>query len=410
MTKINNLIILITFTLIVFTGCQPNAQVTQPNEENNQTSVETEDPNTKYKPAFEGQTRIKKVKTSTPLDVSVINEGMKRPWAIVQMPDGRFLITEKSGFFRILGQDGSLQKEIKGLPEVDDDDQGGLLDVALDPDFSTNRMMYWSYSQPNDKGNLTAVAKGKLSEDESKLENIKVIFRATPVFKSSLHFGSRLQFDKDGYLFVSGGERSHKEGRVQAQDLKSGLGKIFRITKDGKAAPGNPFIGNSNAMPEIYAYGIRNAQGLDIHPITGELWELEYGPKGGDEVNIIKAGKDYGWPTITYGLEYSGDPIGSSITQKNGMEQPVYYWDPVISPSGISFYASDIIPEWRNNLFIGALSGTHICRLVIDQNKITGEERLLEDKGERFRDVVDGSDGALYAITDSGKLYRVKKK
>lgn len=411
MCKIKNLVFLIALSFISLTGCQPKAQITQPNDDDpSVTSVETKDPNTKYKPAFAGQTRIKKVKTSTEVEVSVLNEGMKRPWAIIEMPDGRFLVTEKSGYMRILGQDGNQLKEVKGFPKVDDDSQGGMLDVALDPQFETNRLIYWSYSEPNDKGNLTAVGKGKLSTDETKVENPQVIFRATPVFKSSLHFGSRLQFDKDGNLFVSGGERSHKEGRMQAQDLKSGLGKIFKITKDGKPAPGNPFIGKADAMPEIFSYGNRNAQGLDIHPITGELWENEYGPRGGDEINIIKAGKDYGWPTITYGIEYGGEPIGSSITQKEGMEQPVYYWDPVISPSGMSFYASNVIPEWQNNLFIGALSGTHICRLVIENNKIVGEERLLEDRGERFRDVVDSKDGGLYAITDSGKLLRIRKK
>jgi glucose/arabinose dehydrogenase len=200
------------------------------------------------------------------------------------------------------------------------------------------------------------------------------------------------------------------EGRMQAQNLKSGLGKIFKITKEGKPAPGNPFINTKDAMPEIYSYGNRNAQGIDIHPVTGELWEAEFGPRGGDEINIIRSGKDYGWPTITYGIEYSGEIVGQAITQKEGMEQPVYYWDPVVSPSGISFYASSVIPEWQNNLFVACLSGTHICRLVIENNKVVGEERLLADQGERFRDIVDGRDGALYAVTDSGKLYKVGKK
>jgi glucose/arabinose dehydrogenase len=216
-------------------------------------------------------------------------------------------------------------------------------------------------------------------------------------------------FDKDGNMFVSTGERSILEGRVQAQDLASGLGKIFKITKEGKPAPGNPFIGQAGAMPEIYSYGNRNVQSLDIHPVTGDLWECEFGPRGGDELNIIKAGKNYGWPIITYGTEYSGQKIGDAIQQKEGMEQPIYYWDPTLSPSGMTFYKGNAIPEWENNLFIGGLSGSHICRLVIKDNKVVGEERLLADKQERFRDVAYFN-GMLYAVTDNGNMYRISKQ
>ncbi|MBK6373693.1 MAG: PQQ-dependent sugar dehydrogenase [Saprospiraceae bacterium] len=411
MNNLKYLLFSCTFLVYFLASCQSNnKQIKQDQTNNNSKSVETQEANTKYPPAFPGQTRINKVATKTPYEVKILSKDLKRPWAIIQMPDDRFLITEKSGKMKILGLDGSQQKEIKGLPKVDDDGQGGLLDVALDPDFISNRMIYWSFSEPHDEGNLTAVGKGRLSADETKLEDIKVIFRAFPVFDSDLHFGSRLAFDKDQNLFVSTGERSHMEGRMQAQNLKSGLGKIFKITKEGKPAPGNPFINTKDAMPEIYSYGNRNAQGIDIHPVTGELWEAEFGPRGGDEINIIRSGKDYGWPTITYGIEYSGEIVGQAITQKEGMEQPVYYWDPVVSPSGISFYASSVIPEWQNNLFVACLSGTHICRLVIENNKVVGEERLLADQGERFRDIVDGRDGALYAVTDSGKLYKVGKK
>jgi len=411
MNNLKYLLFSCTFLVYFLASCQSNnKQIKQDQTNNNSKSVETQEANTKYPPAFPGQTRINKVATKTPYEVKILSKDLKRPWAIIQMPDDRFLITEKSGKMKILGLDGSQQMEIKGLPKVDDDGQGGLLDVALDPDFISNRMIYWSFSEPHDEGNLTAVGKGRLSADETKLEDIKVIFRAFPVFDSDLHFGSRLAFDKDQNLFVSTGERSHMEGRMQAQNLKSGLGKIFKITKEGKPAPGNPFINTKDAMPEIYSYGNRNAQGIDIHPVTGELWEAEFGPRGGDEINIIRSGKDYGWPTITYGIEYSGEIVGQAITQKEGMEQPVYYWDPVVSPSGISFYASSVIPEWQNNLFVACLSGTHICRLVIENNKVVGEERLLADQGERFRDIVDGRDGALYAVTDSGKLYKVGKK
>ena len=217
-----------------------------------------------------------------------------------------------------------------------------------------------------------------------------------------------LLFDKDGNLFVSTGERSILEGRKQAQWLNSGLGKIFKITKDGKPAPGNPFLNQPDAMPEIYSYGHRNPQSLDIHPVTGELWEAEFGPRGGDEVNLVKPGKNYGWPTITYGIEYSGEKVGDAIQQKEGMEQPVYYWDPVVSPSGMIFYTSDSIPEWKNNLFIACLSSTQLVRLVIENNKVVGEESLLSDKKERLRDVTQ-LNGKLYVVTESGILFRVSK-
>lgn len=371
--------------------------------------VETLKANSEYKPAFEGQTRIKGVKTSTAYKADKIAENLGRPWAIVPMPDGRFMITDKTGYMEIHSADGALVKKVTGFPKVDDSGQGGMLDVAFDPDFAQNRTMYWSFSEKYGKGNLMAVAKGQLSADESTVQNPKVIFRATPDLKSDLHYGSRIVFDKDGNMFVSTGERSILEGRKQAQLLNSGFGKIFKLTKDGKAAPGNPFISQPGAMPEIYSYGHRNPQGLDLHPETGELWSAEFGPRGGDEVNLVKAGKDYGWPAISYGIEYRGSKIDDSIQQKEGMEQPVYYWDPVISPSGMVFYTDDAIPEWENNLFVAALSGMHIARLVIENNKVVGEERLLEDKKERFRDVAQ-LNGVLYAVTDAGNMYRISKQ
>ena len=371
--------------------------------------VETQNPNTNYRPAFTGQTRVAGVTTKTPYKSEKIANKLGRPWGIIPLPDGRLLITEKTGFMQIHDANGALVKKISGFPEVDFSGQGGMLDVALDPNFSKNKVIYWSYSEEYGSGNLMAVAKGELNEAEAKVQNPVVIFRATPALKGSMHYGSRLVFDKDGNLFVSTGERSVMDGRRQSQWLNSGLGKIFKITKDGKPAAGNPFINQNDAMPEIFAYGIRNAQGLDIHPVTGELWENEFGPRGGDELNIIKAGKNYGWPTITYGLEYSGNKVGEGIQQKEGMEQPVYYWDPVLSPSGMVFYKGNTIPEWKNNLFICGLSSTHIARLVIENNKVTGEERILSGMGERFRDVAYFN-GMLYAVTDSGNLYRISKK
>ncbi len=371
--------------------------------------VETEKANTDYKPAFAGQTRINGVKTTTPYKTELLAEGLYRPWAVVPMPDGRLLVTSISGYMTIHDANGKELKKITGFPEVVAKGQGGMLDVALDPDFTTNRMIYWSFSEQQGDANLMAVAKGKISADETTIESPQVIFRATPALKSSLHFGSRLLFDKDDYLFVSTGERSVNEGRKQSQWLNSGLGKVYRITKEGKPAPGNPFLNTPDAMPEIYSYGHRNPQSLDIHPVTGDLWEAEFGPRGGDELNLVKPGKNYGWPVITYGIEYGGGKIGDGIQQKEGMEQPVYYWDPVLSPSGMAFYRGDAIPEWKNNLFIGGLSGMQICRLVIENNRVVGEERLLTDKQERFRDVAYVN-GTLIAVTDRGKMFRISRQ
>lgn len=373
-------------------------------------SVETKAPNSAYKPAFAGQTRIAAVKTSTPFEFKVLTQALKKPWGIASLPDGRFLITEKEGVMRIVEASGNVSAPITGLPEVRYAEQGGLLGVAVDPGFSGNRMVYWTFSQKITEGNLTAVAKGKLSSDEKKIENATIIYQATPAFDGNLHYGGRILFDKNGDLFVSTGERSDLKTRPLAQDLKTSLGKVLHITTEGKPAAGNPFLNDPNARPEIYSYGHRNVQGLAFNPQTGDLWENEFGPRGGDELNRIQPGKNYGWPAITYGLEYSGEKVGAGTTQNTGMEQPVYYWDPVISPSGMTFYNGDNMPEWKNNLFIPGLNSTHIIRLVITNNKVTGEERLLADQNQRFRAIVQGKDDALYAVTDEGRLYRISKK
>ncbi len=409
--KSNRFFFVLAPLLIVYnSSCGSNGTPGHTADTTKPAPVETKKANSDYKPAFTGQTRIASVKTTTPYKADKLASDIKKPWAVVPLPDGRLLITEKGGEMQIRDANGALITKITGFPKVDDRGQGGMLDATPDPDFNTNKIIYWSYSEPQSGGtNLTAVAKGKINEAAGKIETVTVIFRATPALKSTLHFGSRLLFDKNGYLFVSVGERSSMEGRVQSQSLSSGLGKIFRITKEGKPAPGNPFINQKGAMPEIYSYGHRNPQSLDFHPLTGELWEVEFGPRGGDELNLIKAGKNYGWPVITYGLEYSGDKVGDGIQQKQGMEQPVYYWDPVLSPGGMSFYKGKAIPEWENNLFIGGLSSTHIARLVIKNNKVVGEERLLQEKQERFRDIAYYN-GALYAVTDNGSLYRISRK
>lgn len=399
------------FLISVLTACSSSITSNNTSSEGDSiyAAVETNAPNSINQPAFTGQTRIAGVKTKSAYEVKMLSSGLKRPWGIASLPDGRFLITEKAGTLRIATAAGSLGMPISGIPAVNPAGQGGLLGITIDPDFSQNRMVYWTFSEKTADGNLTAVAKGKLSADDTSIENAMVIYRAMPAFNGNNHYGSRILFDKSGNLYVSTGERSDLITRPQAQALNSALGKVLRITKDGKPAPGNPFLNNSEAKPEIYSYGHRNVQGLAIHPVTGDIWEAEFGPRGGDEVNLIRPGKNFGWPTITYGIEYNGKKIGDSITQKAGMEQPVYFWDPSISPSGMTFYSGKTIPEWKNNLFIGSLSGKHVLRLVIKNNKVTGEERLLVSENSRFRAVIEGIDGALYAITDEGRLYRIGK-
>lgn len=405
MYAIKNIFLLVFIAILSSCKENGNAQINSAASD----PVETNPANTNYKPAFEGQTRAPGMQTTTDLQIDVIATSIGRPWGITHLPDGRLLITDKNGFMQIFKADGTLESKITGFPTVDSDGQGGMLDVTLDPDFGTNRLLYWTFSEPYQDGNLTAVAKGRLADDEKSIENPEVIFRAEPAYKGRLHYGSRLLFDKDGYLFVSTGERSDRQTRMQAQDLDSGMGKILRMTSDGSPAPNNPFISNTSAVPQIYSYGHRNVQGLALHPETKELWGGEFGPRGGDEINLIKPGKNYGWPIITYGLEYSGDPVGEGITEKEGMEQPNYYWDPAISFSGITFYNGEIT-EWKNDLFLACLAGSHIARIKLEGDKVIGEERLLEDERERFRDVHQGKDGKLYAITDSGKIYKIEKK
>jgi glucose/arabinose dehydrogenase len=371
--------------------------------------VETKTGFANYKPAFAGQTRIGGAKTTTPIKVEKIAGKLGNPFAIVAMPDGRLMVTLKSGTMEIHDKNGALVKKITGLPEVVYNGQGGLLDVAFDPAYASNNIIYWCYSEKVEGGSATAVAKGKLNEAAGKVDGTTVIYRQTPATKGNLQFGSRLVFDKSGELYVSLGEKFAPEVRVQAQDVNSDLGKIVKITKDGKPAPGGAFAGKAGARPEIVSYGHRNPEGMDIDPSTGELWESEFGPHGGDEINHIRPGKNYGWPVITYGLEYSGDKVGEGIQQKAGMEQPVYYWDPVVSPSGICFYKGNAIPEWYNNLFVACLSGQHLDRLIIRDNKVVGEERLLTDKNQRMRDVTY-SNGMLYVITDDGDIYRLSKQ
>ncbi len=364
------------------------------------------------KPAFAGQTRAPEVKSNLALEVTTVAEGLEMPWGLAFLPDGRLLITEKHiGQLRILGTDGKLSGPIIGLPAVMGADQGGLLGLAVDPKFAENGLIYWSYAEPKGDGtNNTAVARGKLTGD--RIENVQVIFHQTPSLESTKHFGGRLVFAPDGTLFITTGERSILEGRAQAQRLDGTLGKVVRINPDGSIPKDNPFVGREGVRPEIWSYGHRNILSAAIDPKTGKLWEVEHGAKGGDELNQPEAGKNYGWPVITYGLEYSGKKIGEGITAKEGMEQPVYYWDPVIAPAGMAFYEGDLFPAWKDNILIGGLGSKALVRLVMQDGKVVGEERLLTDLNERIRDVIVGPDGAIYLATDNqnGRVLKVTPK
>jgi glucose/arabinose dehydrogenase len=291
---------------------------------------------------------------------------------------------------------------------VDARGQGGLLDVALDPAYQKNQLIYWSFAEPKEGGaNNTAVARGKLVDGAApKVENVQVIYHQAPSLVSTLHFGGRLVFGRDGMLYITQGDRSITEGRMQAQKMDSLLGKIVRLNPDGSIPKDNPFVGKEGVRPEIWSFGHRNVQAAVLHPQTGELWEVEHGTRGGDEVNVARKGKDYGWPTIAYGIEYQGPPITGGIQQQAGMEQPVYYWDPNIAPSGMIFYTGKQFPAWQNSLFIGGLGSTNLVRLSVKGDRVVGEERLLQDlqpARDRFRDVRQGPDGAIYLLTDNAK-------
>ena len=391
---------------VLLIACNDDTEENQ--EPSDNPPVETLPANTTYKPAFEGQTRIGAVVTGAGYEKQIITQSLSSPWGVKTLPDGRILVTEKEGKIRIVTTAGVVSNPITGIPAVNPAGQGGLLGLCLDPDFASNRMLYWVFSEALPAGNVTAVAKGRLSDDDKEIESATVIYRSNTPYAADLHYGGRVLFDNNGYLIVSTGERSDLVTRPLAQAVNSSLGKTVRITKEGNAAPGNPSFTGSGALPELYTIGHRNPQGLAVHPETGDIWEVEHGPRGGDELNRLQPGLNYGWPTITYGIEYTGEPIGDAIQQQNGLEQPVYYWDPVVSPSGITFYSGRQISEWKNNLFLSSLSGKHIVRIVLNNNnRVVGEERLLESEGQRFRDITEGNDGALYAISDEGRLYRI---
>ncbi len=338
------------------------------------------------------------------LRIATVVEGLEAPWGMAFLPDGRMLVTERPGRLRLVGRDGKLSAPLSGVPAVEAVGQGGLLDVALDPDHAGNGTIYLSYAEPGDGVSGTAVAAARLTA--SGLEDVRVIFRQVPKVASRHHYGSRLVFARDGRLFITLGERNSQ--RDGAQDLGTHFGKIVRIERDGRVPADNPFVGTKGALPEIYSLGHRNVQGAALHPATGELWANEHGPRGGDEVNIVRAGRNYGWPVISYGREYYGPKIGEG-TAKEGMEQPQHYWVPSIATSGMAFYTADALPGWKGSVLVGGLASLELSRLEFGaDDKVRHEERI--PIGERVRDVRQGPDGAVYLLTDeksTSKLLRL---
>jgi glucose/arabinose dehydrogenase len=340
------------------------------------------------------------------LEVRTIARGLVNPWSLAFLPDGAMLVTERPGRMRIVTPEGQVSPPLKGVPEVWASGQGGMLDIATDKSFADNRTIYFCFAERGDGGGRTAIARAKLDDGKDRISDVSIIFRQQGPLSSGNHYGCRIVQAEDGNLFVTLGE--HFAYRDRAQNLGDHLGKIIRIAPDGSVPPGNPFAGRADARPEIWSYGHRNAQGLAIHPATGELWETEHGPRGGDEVNIIAKGRNYGWPVIGYGVDYSGAKIHDS-TARDGMEQPVKYWVPSIATSGLAFYSGKLFPKWSGSLFTGALRGAMLVRLTLNGNAVTSEERLLQNLNERIRDVREGPDGALWLLTDSatGRILRV---
>ncbi len=349
----------------------------------------------------------KSAATSGSAKAVVVAEGLDHPWALAFLPGepaGRMLVTERAGKMRIVGADGKVGAPLTGVPAVQGGGQGGLLDVVVSPDFVQSRTIFFSFAQPVSGGARTAVATAQLGD--GKIEGVKIIFAQADIVGGGAHFGSRIAIAKDGSLFITTGERYSEKDK--SQSLQTHLGKVIRIFADGSIPKDNPFVNTANARKEIWSYGHRNMQGAAINPVSGKLWTHEHGPQGGDEINVPLAGRNYGWPVVGYGIDYSGLRLHES-SAKAGMEQPIHYWVPSIAPSGMTFYNADRFPQWKNSLFIGALAGQHLARLTVDGEKVIAEERLLADRLARFRDVRQGSDGHIYALTDeaNGKILRV---
>jgi len=352
-------------------------------------------------------TKAPQQRSPRPVVAETFAKGLVHPWGLAFLPDGRLLVTERPGRLRIVNQQGQVLPPVAGVPDVYASGQGGLLDVALAPDFASSQWVYLSYAEPRGGGrNGTSVARGKFvaTPEAARLQETQVIFRQEPAYASSHHFGSRLVFMPDGSLFVTAGERFSQ--RDEAQNPSNHIGKLMRIEPDGAAYAGNPK--RPGWRPEVWSIGHRNVQAAALNPTSGKLWTVEHGARGGDEINIPEAGRNYGWPVISYGRNYDGSKIGVG-THKAGMEQPVYYWDPSIAPSGATFYTGALVPEWQGNLFVGALAGQALHRMLLDGDQVVGEEILLSDLGARIRDVRQGADGALWLLTDedNGRVLRV---
>jgi glucose/arabinose dehydrogenase len=404
----------LAFCAFGVTACTAQQSASQGASQNAPASggpVEQGPPNKRdAQPAFAGQTRAPESKSQFSAKTTVVAEGLSDPWGMAILPGGEMLVTERTGKMWRITQAGA-KTEVTGTPEVDARGQGGLLDVSLSPDFATSRAVYFTFSEPRgDRTNGTSLARGVLSADGSKLENVSVIFRQEPAWASTLHYGSNIEWASNGDLFLTLGERSMPQPRELAQDLSTHLGKVLRLKADGTPAEGNPFAGRDGAQPEIWSYGHRNVQGAAIHPESGKLWTVEHGPRGGDEINIPEAGKNYGWPVIIYGIEYPGGAVGEGITSKDGMEQPVYYWDPVIAPGDMTFYTGDLFP-WKGDLLVAGLASGVVVRLELDGERVVAEERLFSDIGARIRDVTQAPDGSLWLLTDEsdGQLIHVTK-
>jgi glucose/arabinose dehydrogenase len=414
MLPVRPLITLVTLGLPIVTGCGPGTRAQQVSNDSTTPAepcqpVESRPPNVPdQQPAVAGQTRTCGVRSGVAFQVVVLAKNLVNPWSVEPLPDGTFLVGERPGRIRIVSAAGQISEPISGLPAVVGRGQGGLLDLALGPTFASDRVIYWSFTEPRDGGNGTSVARGVLATDGKSLDQVKTIFRALPTYANNMHFGSRLAFAPDGNLFITLGERSDTPMRQHAQRLDGHLGKIVRIRPDGTPPTDNPFVAQTGALPEIWSMGHRNVQAAAIDE-TGRLWEIEHGPQGGDELNLVERGKNYGWPLVAYGEEYSGAPIVGAVTAKPGFEQPIYYWDPVIAPSGAQFYTGSAFPAWRGNLFVGSLKEKRLVRLVLANDRVVGEEHLLTDRGHRIRDVRQGPDGALYLVTDetNGELWRI---
>jgi len=364
--------------------------------------------NTDFHPAFDGQTRAPALNSGVTIDTQEIAAGLNHPWGIAILPDGNLLVTERAGRLRLITPGGQVSDPLTGLPEVDARGQGGLLDIALSPTFATDRLVYWSYAEPRGDGrNSTSVARGRLNANSTGFENVQRIFQQNPAWNSRGHFGSRLVFDREGRLYITLGDRQGDDSRGFAQDLSNTIGKVVRINADGTIPQDNPFVGRSGVATEIWSYGHRNVQGADIHPETGALWTLEHGPRGGDELNLDRAGLNYGWPVISYGIEYRGAPITGGIAVQDGMEQPNYYWDPVIAPGDMDFYRGTLFP-WRGDILIAGLNTRALIRVRLEGDRVVGEERFALGAG-RIRDLAEAADGSIYVVTDedNGRVVRL---